>query len=289
MIIFVALILAACTSDDAPQRQVGDHGTASTEMASSGIEAIQIDGVWVFRHDPDVHMTAGHSGTAEIKDGCLYIDDTVVIWDVDQLEAAERIVAETKAGVQRDLLIGGGGIRLDEGASPEDIPEVVSETCPTTAVWLGSASVETSSHPPCHTNTGMEEGRLRAVLHLGDERVEANYIAGTRQLCPWLVEDATVTTIAALDGAGVVEPDLTVEPNTELTLVVSGWSTQISHQISWIPLDPSDGQHEPTLTYADRGAWNLDAPDRPGDYILELRLDWEYGSDQWGWRIIVTD
>lgn len=84
-------------------------------------------------------MLAGHSGLAEIQDGCLYIDETVVVWDLEQLEEAKQIIAEVKAGEQRDLLIGGGGISLDEGASPEDIPDVIAELCPTTAVWFGSA------------------------------------------------------------------------------------------------------------------------------------------------------
>ena len=52
------------------------NGAADT----AGIEAFQIDGVWVFQHQPEFSMDALHGGTPEIVDGCLVIDKTIVVW-----------------------------------------------------------------------------------------------------------------------------------------------------------------------------------------------------------------
>lgn len=101
------------------------------------IEAVQINGVWVFQHRPDVIIEALHSGFPEIRDGCLYVDDTIVVWHADRIEEAEEAVAAAKRGERPQLLIGGGGISLDEGAAPDDIPAVITERCPASAVWFG--------------------------------------------------------------------------------------------------------------------------------------------------------
>jgi hypothetical protein len=111
---------------------------ALATRGAEGVEAIQIDRVWVFQHDPVGWDDALHGGSAEIQDGCLYVDDTIVVWHVDQLEQATQIIADLKAGRQREMLIGGGGISLDEGASPEEIPAIITEHCPTSAVWYGA-------------------------------------------------------------------------------------------------------------------------------------------------------
>ena len=96
-------------------------------------------GVWVFQHDPETVMQALHSGIAEIVNGCLYVDDAIVVWHVDRLDEAARVIAAVQSGEQPDLLIGGGGISLDEGASPEDLPPVITDLCPTSVVWFGSS------------------------------------------------------------------------------------------------------------------------------------------------------
>lgn len=108
-----------------------------TVACTSGVESVKIDDVWVFRHRPASGGDAAlHSGVAEIKDGCLYVDDAVVIWDKSQIDQAEELIAEIKAGGQPEVLLGGGGISLDEGDTP--IPSVIAELCPTRAVWYSS-------------------------------------------------------------------------------------------------------------------------------------------------------
>ena len=104
----------------------------------SGIEPVQIDGAWVFQHDPDGWDDALHGGTAEIADGCLYVDGAIVIWHTDRLDPAARAIAAVKYGEQPDLLISGGGISVNEGASPADLPVVITDLCPTSVVWFGA-------------------------------------------------------------------------------------------------------------------------------------------------------
>ncbi|MFQ5948588.1 MAG: hypothetical protein ACE5KX_06995 [Acidimicrobiia bacterium] len=83
-------------------------------------------------------MLALHSGTPEIIDGCLVIDDTIVVWHVDRIDEAAKAIEAVKAGESPQLLIGGGGISLDEGARPDQIPTAITDRCPTSAVWFGA-------------------------------------------------------------------------------------------------------------------------------------------------------
>ena len=106
--------------------------------SDGGIEAIQIDGVWVFQHQPEAAMDALHGGTPEIVDGCLVIDNTIVVWHVDRIDEATEAIAAVKAGESTQLLIGGGGISVDEGDRPDQIPTVITDRCPTSAVWFGA-------------------------------------------------------------------------------------------------------------------------------------------------------
>jgi hypothetical protein len=107
---------------------------------AEGVEAVQIDDVWVFQHDPVGWDDALHGGSAEIKDGCLYVDGAIVVWHVDEIDEVGEIIANLKAGQHREVLIGGGGISLDEGASPEDITATITDRCATSAVWFGAPS-----------------------------------------------------------------------------------------------------------------------------------------------------
>ena len=122
----MAVLVAACSgaSDDGP---------------ASSIEAQQVGGVWVFSHDPTSGMDALHGGTPEIVDGCLVIDDTIVVWHVDTMDEAAAAVAAAQAGESPPLLIAGGGLSVEEGSDPADIPGVITDRCSTDAVWFGAA------------------------------------------------------------------------------------------------------------------------------------------------------
>ncbi len=142
------VVVASCGSvDPAPAEPQAETPPAQVTSAPApppagevrdGIEAMQINGVWVFRHDPGGGMDALHSGTPEIVEGCLYVDDTIVVWHVDRMGDAAAAVAAANAGAKPPLLIGGGGLSLDEGGDAVQIPSVITERCPTRAVWFGS-------------------------------------------------------------------------------------------------------------------------------------------------------
>ncbi len=142
------LFVASCGASDPPAAErEADPPPASVTAAPEppaageirgGIEALQIDGVWVFRHDPDAGDDALHSGTPEIVGGCLYVDDTIVVWHADRMGDAAAAVAAANAGADPPLLIGGGGVSLDEGGDATQIPAVITQRCRTTAVWFGS-------------------------------------------------------------------------------------------------------------------------------------------------------
>lgn len=128
-------------SDNAPvvtTYLLTDPVTLTIQEAANGIEAVQIDGVWVFSHDPMAWEAALHGGLPEIVDGCLVIGDMIVVWHVDEMDEAAAAVTAAKAGESPQLLIGGGGFGLDQAADPSRIPPVIADRCTTRAVWFGA-------------------------------------------------------------------------------------------------------------------------------------------------------
>ena len=139
----VAVLALLVVGATAAACSVGGGGATAEDdsppvRSDGGIEALQIDGVWVFQHQPEAAMNALHGGTPEIVDGCLVIDNTIVVWHVDRIDEATEAIAAVKAGESPQLLIGGGGISLDEGDRPDQIPAVITDRCPTSAVWFGA-------------------------------------------------------------------------------------------------------------------------------------------------------
>lgn len=118
----VALLAASC-----------DSGSTS---AGDGVEPTEIDNVWTFQHDSLGGDAALHGGVAEIRNNCLYVDDAVVVWHESQIGQAEDLITDIKAGGRPDVLLGGGGISLDEGDTP--IPSLITDLCPTRVVWYSS-------------------------------------------------------------------------------------------------------------------------------------------------------
>ena len=139
----VAVLALLVVGATAAACSVGGGGATAEDdpppvRSDGGIEALQIDGVWVFQHQPEAAMDALHGGTPEIVDGCLVVDNTIVVWHVDRIDAATEAIAAVKAGESTQLLIGGGGISVDEGDRPDQIPTVITDRCPTSAVWFGA-------------------------------------------------------------------------------------------------------------------------------------------------------
>jgi hypothetical protein len=109
--------------------QADDSGQAT----ESGIEALQIDGVWVFQYTSDSYGEGLFIGTAEIVDDCLVVDDTIVIWDLSRLADARALVSAVQAGEKPKVQISGG-----EFPTTEQIRATVFEHCSTTTVWFGN-------------------------------------------------------------------------------------------------------------------------------------------------------
>jgi hypothetical protein len=117
-----ALLLATC-------------GSGSTSSAND-LEALEIDGVWVFQHANSGGDDALHSGVAEIRNDCLYVDDAVMIWHEDQIDQAAQLIASVKSGHEPQVSLPGGGTSLDESGTP--IAASITDLCPTRAVWYTS-------------------------------------------------------------------------------------------------------------------------------------------------------
>lgn len=123
------------------------------DPAMGNVAAEERDGVWVFRYTepPTSWMLALGHGRARVADGCLWMGDRVVVWRDEHLGAVDDVIARVRAGEALDLRVGGGGISLDEGATPDRFPAAVNERCPAAAVWFAARSeltIETAVAAP---------------------------------------------------------------------------------------------------------------------------------------------
>ena len=99
------------------------------------VEALQIGGVWVFQHTTDEAMLAAFWGPAEIVDGCLFVNDTIVIWHVSRLDDVQAAIVAIQSGDPVQLETGGGGRSLDDG---DQIPTAISDHCSTSSWYYGA-------------------------------------------------------------------------------------------------------------------------------------------------------
>ena len=110
----------------------------SETLSDGGLTAEEIQDTWVFFHDPDGGDAALHSGTAVIRDGCLYVDDAVVVWHETQRELAGEVIEDVMAGIATPLSIGGGGVSISEGADLASFPSIITDRCPTDTIWYAA-------------------------------------------------------------------------------------------------------------------------------------------------------
>ncbi len=180
LIPLVVVLVALAATSAAVLAMTRDGGSATDDappiLSDEGIEALQIDGVWVFQDEPESAMEALHSGTPEIVDGCLVVDNTIVVWHVDRIDEATEAIAAVNAGESPQLLIAGGGISVDEGARPDQIPTVITDRCPTTAVWFAAGEIEpaTDDMPPILSDEAIDPDECNVVHNIDacDEGVD---------------------------------------------------------------------------------------------------------------------
>lgn len=101
-----------------------------------GIVATEVHGAWVFaRTEPASAWDAAlHTGQAAIVERCLQIGDAVVVWNADQLDVAEAIVARTVDGEALTVAVGGGGRSLVDDHPLTD----VQARCAAPHVWAAA-------------------------------------------------------------------------------------------------------------------------------------------------------
>ena len=149
------LVLSMVGCDETDEYQsVCTEADSSTDDADGGesrdgdeISPVCVDGVWVFEYSPDWSMDALMTGRAEIENGCLKIDNAVVIWNSETMDQAGDLVARVRSGEHPTVKMGGGGDSLDEGGSDFKVPSVIEERCaPVTGLWYGSHDPLTEKH-----------------------------------------------------------------------------------------------------------------------------------------------
>lgn len=123
----LSMLFVACGGDD----------LASSETID-GITASRVEGVWVFSHAPSGGMDALHGGRVTIESGCLLVDGAVVVFHETMVQDGIELIGALRNGDELTVTIPGGGISLAEGASVEDIPQVIADRCETDTVWFGA-------------------------------------------------------------------------------------------------------------------------------------------------------
>lgn len=124
----VALGLVACIAVSC------SSGTAVPPTGS--LDSVQLDDVWTFQQASQEGNDATLTGTVEIRNGCLYVGDAVVVWDRDQLSRAEQLIATVRSGEEPEVSLGGREVSLDDGES--QIPAAITGLCPTDRVLYTS-------------------------------------------------------------------------------------------------------------------------------------------------------
>lgn len=104
--------------------------------AEGGITPIDVDGVWVFSHPPNISYLALTSGEAKIANGCLMVDHCVVVWHSDMMDEVLDLMGLVSLGLRPKVTVGGGGDCLEEGGSNFTVPSAINKRCPSvTCIW----------------------------------------------------------------------------------------------------------------------------------------------------------
>ncbi len=109
--------------------QTNDSGKAG----ESEVEALQIEGAWVFHYTSVGYGEALLAGTAEIVGDCLVVDGTIVIWHSSRLDDARALISAVQAGEKPKVQVGGGAFPLTD----QDRATVVKH-CSAASVWFGN-------------------------------------------------------------------------------------------------------------------------------------------------------
>lgn len=130
-----ALVLIACAGrDDSMSSGVSSlDAIVEQEPAAAWGRTVPtaIEDVWIFNHESSWGEQARFHGAAEIKDGCLLVNDVVVIWDRSRVTVASELVDAALSVQSREVSLVGG--------HTEQVPSEVAARCNVGSVFLNSA------------------------------------------------------------------------------------------------------------------------------------------------------
>lgn len=118
----------------------GGHDAGGPD-AGVGFTERQYEGVWVFEYAPDLYLAALMTGVARIENGCLYVNDTVVVWDASRGADAEQAITLVQQGLDLEVTLGGGTWPVGDEPVFEPVRSAVNERCPGTVFFAADEPV----------------------------------------------------------------------------------------------------------------------------------------------------
>jgi hypothetical protein len=121
--------------------------------ASGGLDAFEIDGVWVFvqpaaaasadgKPVKTISLDARASGPPRVIGKCLYVGDAVVVWTTAQVDTLPELVRAARAGVTTPVIVAGGGTDARESGDNRLVPKEIRDRCAAESVWYASGEPE---------------------------------------------------------------------------------------------------------------------------------------------------
>lgn len=108
----------------------------ANETPPPGIESSMVDGVWVFFDQPGISPDARLEGTAKIVEGCLSVDEYVVIWKKPDAAAVTTLVESLREGASTRVVLGGAGSSVMIDSAPGDTLGELVRYCSASSVWF---------------------------------------------------------------------------------------------------------------------------------------------------------
>ena len=122
-----ALLVLACgcsasTEDNSAGPRQSDSNRVAVPTAGTTVSAEQVEGVWVFSHDPDLWRDSYIEGVPMVENGCLPVSGAVVVWAVARLQEAKDLTSQLAVGEAPEMVTVGGGY-------DERVPQTIIEHC----------------------------------------------------------------------------------------------------------------------------------------------------------------
>jgi hypothetical protein len=144
----IMVLLAGCTvacgsttsdsesepdAGSAAERDSGGDANDGQTPTNEEIEALQVEGTWIFSYRPGFMGLARYEGAANIVESCLVVGDCIVVWRDVHIQRARDTVSAVLGGENPVLALGGYGRLVVEGYA---MPAAVTDYCPSAAgVW----------------------------------------------------------------------------------------------------------------------------------------------------------